>query len=257
MNRGKCRARTLDVRNLPVAESDTCGTPGEDRRPPGESPPRTPARPETSRSGRTADPERARQDVQILQRISAGDERALAELYDRYGRPAYSLARRICVDEVLAEDVIQEVFLLIWRDPSRYVAGRGAFSSWLLTVVHHKSVDAVRREGVHRRRQVVLDDEVGEQVSPANPGSDTNAIGNVVGENVRKAINELPAEQAKTMMLAYYGGYTQREVASIVGVPLGTVKSRMFAAAQRLRGALGPLAVDFGIVGARIEGEGL
>ena len=192
-----------------------------------------------------------------MERIAGGDEGALGDLYDRYAKPAYSLARRICVDELLAEDVIQEVFLLVWRDPSRYQPGRGAFSSWLLTVVHHKAVDAVRREGVHRRRQVVMDDETTDRMAPDNPGADHNAIGNVVGDNVRKAINDLPPEQAKTMMLAYYGGYTQREVASIIGVPLGTVKSRMFAASHRLRAALGSLALDFGIVGLRPEGEGL
>ena len=102
-----------------------------------------------------------------------------------------------------------------------------------------------------------MDDETTDRMAPDNPGADQNAIGNVVGDNVRKAINDLPPEQAKTMMLAYYGGYTQREVAAIVGVPLGTVKSRMFAASQRLRAALGTLALDFGIVGARTEGEEL
>jgi len=236
------------VRNLPVAESDTRGACGDESVPP---------RARVSRSGRAADPERARQDARIVERIASGDEHALADLYDRYAKPAYSLARRICVDELLAEDVVQEVFLSVWRDPSRYQPSRGAFSSWLLTVVHHKAVDAVRREGVHRRRQVVMDDETTDRMAPDNPGADQNAIGNVVGDNVRKAINDLPPEQAKTMMLAYYGGYTQREVAAIVGVPLGTVKSRMFAASQRLRAALGTLALDFGIVGARTEGEGL
>lgn len=209
------------------------------------------------RSSRAADPERAREDARIVERIANGDETALSDLYDRYAKPAYSLARRICVDELLAEDVVQEVFLLVWRDPSRYQPGRGAFSSWLLTVAHHKAVDAVRREGVHRRRQVVMDDETTDRMAPDTPGADQNAIGNVVGDDVRKAINDLPAEQAKTMMLAYYGGYTQREVAAIIGVPLGTVKSRMFAASQRLRAALGSLALDFGIAGVRAEGEGL
>lgn len=208
-------------------------------------------------SRRAADPARAREDARVIERIATGDEGALAELYDRYAKPAYSLARRICVDESIAEDVVQEVFLSVWRDPAKYVPARGAFSSWLLTVVHHKSVDAVRREGVHRRRQVVMDDEVGEQLAHENPGSDENAIGNVVADNVRSAINALPTDQAKTVMLAYYGGYTQREVAAIVGVPLGTVKSRMFTAAQRLRTALAPLAGDFGIAVGRIEGEGL
>lgn len=231
-----------------MAESDTPGTPRE-----GSVVPTAGA----SRSRRAPEPERARQDTAIVARITDGDERALGELYDRYAKPAYSLARRVCVDELLAEDVVQEVFLLVWRDPSRYQPGRGAFSSWLLTVVHHKAVDAVRREGVHRRRQVVMDDEATDRMAPDSPGADQNAIGNVVGDKVREAINDLPSEQANTMMLAYYGGYTQREVASIIGVPLGTVKSRMFAASHRLRAALGSLALDFGIVGTRPEGQGL
>jgi RNA polymerase sigma factor (sigma-70 family) len=200
--------------------------------------------------------ERASEDVMLVSRLSAGDEGALAQLYDRYSRPAYSLARRICVDELLAEDVVQEVFLAVWRDPSKYVADRGAFSSWLLTLVHHKAVDAVRREGVHRRRQVAMDDETTDRLAPQTPGADVAAIGAVVAGDVRSALRDLPTEQRTAMMLAYYGGYTQREVAALVGVPLGTVKSRMFAAAGRLRAALGPLSADFGIAAARAsDGE--
>ena len=200
--------------------------------------------------------ERASEDVLLVARLAAGDEGALARLYDRYSRPAYSLARRICVDELLAEDVVQEVFLAVWRDPSKYVADRGAFSSWLLTLVHHKAVDAVRREGVHRRRQVAMDDETTDRLAPATPGADVDAIGAVVAGDVRSALRDLPTEQRTAMMLAYYGGYTQREVAALVGVPLGTVKSRMFAAGARLRAALGPLSADFGIAAARsADGE--
>lgn len=199
--------------------------------------------------------ERAAEDVRLVTQLGTGDERALASLYDRYSRPAYSLARRICVDELLAEDVVQEVFLAVWRDPSKYVADRGAFSSWLLTLVHHKAVDAVRREGVHRRRQVSVDDETTDRMAPKSEGADVDAIGAVVAVDVRSALGELPAEQRTAMILAYYGGYTQREVAALVGVPLGTVKSRMFAAAARLRTALGPLSLDFGLTSSRPEGE--
>lgn len=216
--------------------------------------------PRRSRGTRTtASPalaERASEDVLLIARLASGDEGALALLYDHYSRPAYSLARRICVDELLAEDVVQEVFLAVWRDPSKYVADRGAFSSWLLTLVHHKAVDAVRREGVHRRRQVAMDDETTDRLAPVTPGADVDAIGAVVAGDVRSALRDLPTEQRTAMMLAYYGGYTQREVAALVGVPLGTVKSRMFAAGARLRAALGPLSADFGIATARtVEGE--
>lgn len=218
--------------------------------------PEPPARKRLRRSAQpAAGTERASEDVRLVGCLAAGDEGALAMLYDRYSRPAYSLARRICVDDLLAEDVVQEVFLAVWRDPSKYVAERGAFSSWLLTLVHHKAVDAVRREGVHRRRQVAMDEETTDRLAPETPGADVDAIGAVVAKGVRDALRQLPTEQRTAMLLAYYGGYTQREVAALVGVPLGTVKSRMFAAAARLRSALGPLSADFGILSSRADGE--
>lgn len=213
-----------------------------------EAPSGVPAR--RGRAGGPGGAERSAEDARLVARLGAGDESALAALYDRYSRPAYSLARRVCVDELLAEDVVQEVFLTVWRDPSKFSPDRGAFSSWLLTLVHHKAVDAVRREGVHRRRQVNVDDETTDRLAPDTPGADQDAIGAVVADHVKAALRELPVEQRTAMMLAYYGGYTQREVAALVGVPLGTVKSRMFAAANRLRTALGPLSVDFGITAA-------
>jgi DNA-directed RNA polymerase specialized sigma24 family protein len=174
-------------------------------------------------AGREQDPS----DEQIVRRILDGDSAALGSLYDRYGRPAYSLARRICADEGLAEDVVQEAFLAFWRNPGRFDAARGSFGTWLLTLVHHKSVDAVRRESTIRRRTVLL-----------------AVLGAVVAGQVRDALGRLPAEQRQALALAYYGGYTQREVAALTGVPLGTVKSRMFTGVQRLRTLLGPLLGD-------------
>ncbi|WP_231974152.1 RNA polymerase sigma factor [Pseudonocardia sp. HH130630-07] len=171
----------------------------------------------------------------------SGDSTALGDLYDRFGRQAYSLARRICVDEGLAEDVVQEVFLAFWRDPSRFDPERGKFGTWLLTLVHHKSVDAVRRESAIRRRTVPASDDETEWNAPAGPGADEGALGAVVAGHVREALGELPAEQRQVLALAYYGGYTQREVAAMTGVPLGTVKSRMFTGVARLRNLLGPL----------------
>ncbi len=184
-------------------------------------------------------------DEQIIQRVVAGDQRALGQLYDRWARPAFSLARRLCADDGLAEDVVQEVFLAFWREPGRFDPARGAFGSWLLTLVHHKAVDAVRRESAIRRRTVPAAEDGDEWSTAPGPGADQAALGAVVAGQVRDALGRLPAEQREALALAYYGGYTQREVATLTGVPLGTVKSRMFTGVQRLRSVLGPLLGDF------------
>jgi RNA polymerase sigma factor (sigma-70 family) len=187
-------------------------------------------------------------DVTLLERIGERSAEALAQLYDRFGRPAYSLARRICVDEQLAEDVVQEAFLVVWRDPAKFDPARGQVSSWLLTLVHHRAVDAVRREATRRKRTVAPSADGDDWGIPPGPGADQAALGAVVAGKVRDALAELPAEQREALALAYFGGYTQREVASLVGVPLGTVKSRMFAGSQKLRALLGPHV--------QVEGEG-
>jgi RNA polymerase sigma factor (sigma-70 family) len=183
-------------------------------------------------------------DEELLSRLAGGDASALGLVYDRYSRPAYSLARRICADDGLAEDVLQEAFLALWRDPGRYDPARGRFVSWLLTLVHHKAVDAVRRESASRRHTVPATEEGEERGAPAGPGADQAALSSVVAGQVRRALGSLPDEQREALALAYYGGYTQREVAAITGVPVGTVKSRMFTGVQRLRRLLSPLGLD-------------
>jgi RNA polymerase sigma factor (sigma-70 family) len=229
LNRPLRSSEDEDVRIHLVADvADTPGAP--DRR----------ARPVT-RPRAARDPA----DEQLVGRVADGDQAALGALYDRYGRPAYSLARRICADDGIAEDVVQEVFLAFWRRPLGFDPARGAFGTWLLTLVHHKSVDAVRKEGAIRRRTVPAAEDGDEWSAPPGPGADQAALGSVVAGQVRDALGRLPAEQRQALALAYYGGYTQREVAALTGVPLGTVKSRMFTGVQRLRSVLGPMLGEF------------
>lgn len=202
----------------------------------------SPARPPRRVVGGTrlagADGDGRPSDVELVSRLAHGDRTSFGELYDRYSRPAHSLARRICVDPELAEDVVQEAFLALWRNPSRFDPTRGGFGTWLMTVVHHRGVDAVRKENTQRRRTVPLTDELSERNVPSAQGSDYEALADVVGAEVREALKKLPEDQRQVIALAYLGGYTQVEVATLTGVPLGTVKSRTFAAIRRLRGSL-------------------
>ena len=178
-------------------------------------------------------------DADVMRRIRAGDRGAIDELYERFRRPAFALARRILADDVLAEDVLQEVFLSVWRDPAAFDRGRGSVSSWLLAVVHHKAVDAVRREESQRRRQAQAEDELVLDAPTATRDVEDDAWTRLVGEQVRTAMAVLSQPQREALTLAYYGGYTQREVAALTGTPLGTVKTRMLSGIRRLKQELG------------------
>lgn len=177
-------------------------------------------------------------DVDLLVQLDAGDPHAMRLLYERYARLAHSLARRICRNQGLAEDVVQEVFLMLWCEYSHYDPARGTFPAWLLTVVHHKAVDAVRREHSAHHRTVPSNAD-GEL--PPGPGADDAALESVFTGQVRAALHRLPLHQRQILLLAYYGGYTHREISELVKVPLGTVKSRTFLGIQRLRILLRPL----------------
>jgi len=180
-------------------------------------------------------------DADLVAGLAHRDGGALEALYQRYGRPAYSLARRITGDEGFAEDVVQEVFLALWRDPSRYDSSRGGFASWLLSMTHHKAVDAVRREeSLRRRRTQASDDAVAALSDPGqHPGVEDEVWTVLRRERVRDALDHLPPPQREALALAYFGGYTQREVAALTGTPLGTVKTRMLAGMRRLKDSLG------------------
>ncbi len=182
--------------------------------------------------------------------IAERDALALEELYDRHGGACYGLARRVVGDDQLAQDVVQEVFLAIWRGAATYDGSRGSLSTWLFALTHHKSVDAVRRAQRHSGRRAP-EEALTSEPDPA-PGVDEQAMASVRRDQVRAALADLPEAQRKALMLAYFGGYSQSEIAQLTGIPLGTVKTRTLAALRRLRGVLD----DAQLHTASSEGEG-
>jgi RNA polymerase sigma-70 factor (ECF subfamily) len=169
-------------------------------------------------------------DEAVVALLARSDESALAELYDRFGRVAYGLALRILRDDKLAEDAVQEGFLAAWRNADRFIPERGKASTWLLTLVHRRAVDLVRRED--RRRAEPLT----ESVEPPSTGSaEDDAWLRFERERVQTALKQLPDQQREALELAYYGGFTQSELAERLGEPVGTIKSRMFTGLARLR----------------------
>ena len=179
---------------------------------------------------------RGLRDGELVERVAQKDAGALEALYERYGRPAYSLARRILTEETLAQDVVQEVFLSLWRDARRFDAGRGTVATYLLSMTHHRAVDVVRREENLRRWRT--SDEGLELEADPKVRVEDEVLTSERRAEVRAALGELPAAQREALLLAYFGGYTQREVAALVGVPLGTVKTRMAAGMRKMKEAL-------------------
>jgi len=170
-------------------------------------------------------------DEALVALVARGDEAALAELYDRCGRIAFGLAFRVLRDERHAEDAVQEAFLGVWRTAASFKAERAKASTWILTLVHRRAVDLVRRE--ERRRAELLSDDLA-------LGGDAEATEEAAWlrferERVQSALKQLPDTQREAIELAYYGGFSQSELAERLGVPLGTIKSRMFAGLARLR----------------------
>lgn len=169
-------------------------------------------------------------DEALVALVGRGDDAALGELYDRLGRIAYGLALRVLRDERLAEDAVQEAFLAVWRGAGGYRADRAKASSWVLTLVHRRAVDLVRRED--RRRADPLPESFAEREGPR---AEDVAWLRLERERVQGALARLPDTQREAIELAYYGGFSQAELAERLGVPLGTIKSRMFSGLARLR----------------------
>jgi RNA polymerase sigma factor (sigma-70 family) len=168
-------------------------------------------------------------DESLLARVASGDDDALGRLYDRFGRVAYGLALRVLRDERLAEDAVQDAFVAVWRQAASFRPERANARTWVLTFVHRRAVDLVRRE--ERRRAEPLAPET----EPAAGSADEAAELRERREAVQRALAQLPEEQRRPIELAYYGGFSQSELAERLGEPLGTIKSRMFTGLKRLR----------------------
>ncbi len=184
---------------------------------------------ETAMPTTVPDPETAQLDADLLGKVQRGDESAMAALYDRYSKIVYSVALRVLRDPASAEDVLQEIFMQVWRSPAKFVATRGSLGGWLAVVTRNRSIDLLRRK------------RPSEQVEEMQLASMCNIADEVernsMMEKARGVIVLLPAEQRKTLEMAFFDGLTHSEIAEMTGDPLGTVKTRIRSALLTLRKA--------------------
>lgn len=186
-------------------------------------------------------PSHPRWDKEVCERLVAGDEAALGELYDELSPLVYGLAARVTRDWAAAEDITQDVFVRVWEDPEAFDPARGTWRGWLGTMTHRRAVDWVRRAAVRHRR-------AGDAAPPQPPAPDPEevAVAGTVAESVQVAVDDLPAAQREAILLAYYEGKTYRQVSETLGIPHGTAKSRMWQGLRHLavrlqaEGVMGP-----------------
>jgi len=176
-------------------------------------------------------------DEDLMQLVRGGDARAFETVYDRHAAAAFALAYRMMGARNAAEDVTQEAFLSLWRSGARYDRARGSVRTWVLGIVHHRAIDALRHNLVHDRRRGG-DDSVLERVE-ARENTPLDAARREEASVVREAIETLPAEQSRVIELAYFGGFTHTEIAEMLETPVGTIKGRMRLGLGKLRGQLG------------------
>jgi RNA polymerase sigma-70 factor, ECF subfamily len=176
-------------------------------------------------------------DEDVMQLVRRGDARAFEVIYERHSSAAFSLAYRMMGTRSGAEDVTQDAFLSLWRSGARYDRARGSVRTWVLGIVHHRAIDALRRATVHDKRRA--GDEGIEERFEARERTDVEAARREEAGTVRGALSELPADQSQVIELAYFGGFTHTEIADMLDAPVGTVKGRMRLGLKKMRGALG------------------
>ena len=176
-------------------------------------------------------------DEELMPLIGEKNPDAFEVFYDRHGGVAYSLAYRIVGEKAAAEDVTQEAFISIWRSGARYDRARGSVRSWTLSIVRNRAIDMLRsRAG--KAPKLTFDDEAVLEQRPAEELTEEEAMQHETARELRGAVGALPSEQAKVIELAYFGGFSQSEIAAMLGVPLGTVKGRMRLGMEKIRGEL-------------------
>jgi RNA polymerase sigma-70 factor (ECF subfamily) len=187
---------------------------------------------------------RALADEDLMQLVRRGHAEAFEVIYDRHSQAAFSLAYRMAGKRGVAEDVVQEAFLSIWRSGARYEHARGSVRTWVLGIVHHRAIDALRRSFVHERRRA-SDEGLGERLE-AGVRTEVEAARHEEAATVRAALDHLPSEQSQVIELAYFGGFTHTEIAAMLETPVGTIKGRMRLGLEKMRHALGGGQVSLG-----------
>src|SRR5215475_3131739 len=177
-------------------------------------------------------------DEELMPLIGAKDPEAFAVFYDRHGGVAYSLAYRIVGDPGAAEDVTQEAFISVWRSGARFDRARGSVRSWMLSIVRNRAIDSLRAGAASKAPKLTFDDDAALEQRPAEELTEEEAIRHETASEVRGALGQLPGDQSKVIELAYYGGFSQSEIAEMLGVPLGTVKGRMRLGMEKIRSEL-------------------
>jgi RNA polymerase sigma-70 factor, ECF subfamily len=185
---------------------------------------------------RQVDP-RGLADEELMELVDAGEVRAFDVIFDRHAGAGYSLAYRMCGRRALAEDVVQEAFLSLWRSGTGYDRARGSVRSWVLSAVHNRAIDALRRTGAKAGRDV-SDEGIAERLQ-APDATDTEVVRRDEARRVRGALEELPPDQRQVIELAYFGGLTHSQIAEVLELPPGTVKGRMRLGLTKMRSALG------------------
>ncbi len=174
-------------------------------------------------------------DPALLQLMAAGEEGALEVIYDRYSRLVFSIALHLVGERAAAEEVTLDVFTRLWHNAAHYDPGRAQLSTWLTSIARHRAIDQLRRRDVRPEGHSLPLDEVDFVLTEHNPGPEDNAALHLQQQRVRAALRELPEEQRRVLALAYLRGLTQREISERLGLPLGTVKTRIRLAMEKLR----------------------